>query len=104
MSSFSPKKILLHPANSLAEQTEFNEMKQKCGLINAFKHLVIDHVCFQYPYTLLPDELGQFKFDREVIGISPDKYSYFLQSLCCLQLEDDRGVENALHDLKLTNK
>ncbi|VDI59936.1 Hypothetical predicted protein [Mytilus galloprovincialis] len=104
ISSFSPEKIHLHPANSLAEQTVFNEMKQKCGLINALKHLVIDNVYFRYPYSLLPDELGHFKFDREVIPISPDEYSYFLQILCCVQLGDDRGAQNALHDFELTNK
>lgn len=108
ISIFSPNKILLHSANSLAEQTVFNEMKQKCGLFNAFKHLVNGNVCFPYPYSLLPDEMEHLTFkirvDREVLSLSPDDYWYFLQILCCYQVGDDRAAEKATHDFELKKK
>lgn len=83
-------------------------MKQKCGLFNAFKHLVIDKVLFPYPYSLLPEELMHSIFkklvDRQVISVSPDNYWYLLQILCCYQVGDHRGAENAIRDFELKIK
>ncbi|XP_071142022.1 uncharacterized protein [Mytilus edulis] len=99
--SSTPDRIYLNFANSLAEQTIFNQMKQKWGLLYAFKYLMIDAVAFQYPFYLLPDELKSLIVGK-YFCIPPVVYSYLLQFLCFYQLGNNRGKHDALHDLELT--
>ncbi|VDI01962.1 Hypothetical predicted protein [Mytilus galloprovincialis] len=99
--SSNPDKIHLKYANSLADQTVFNQIKQKWGLLYAFKYLMIEPVRFRYPFYLLPHELKPLKVD-EYCSIPPVVYSYLLQFLCCHQLGYNRGKHDALHDLELT--
>ncbi|XP_063400192.1 uncharacterized protein LOC134684813 [Mytilus trossulus] len=103
LSRCTPDMIYLHSNNSLAEQTVFEQMKQRLGLALAFKHLVIEDVWFQYPFDLLPDELIPLVVN-ENLPIPPVVYSYLLQFLCCHYLGDKGGKHSTLHDLKLTIK
>ncbi|VDI08166.1 Hypothetical predicted protein [Mytilus galloprovincialis] len=99
--SCTPDKIYLHPANSWAEQTVFNQMNQSQGLLHSFKYLIIENVLFQYPFCLLPNELIAL-INGESLQIPPVVYSYLLQFLCCYHLGDSRGKHNALYNLELT--
>ncbi|CAC5418864.1 unnamed protein product [Mytilus coruscus] len=101
LSKCSPDMIHLHLANSLVEQTAFEEIKHRCGLLLAIKHLVIENVCFRHPCCLLPDELIPVITGESLI-FPLVVYSYLLQFLCCYQLRDNRGKQKALHDLELT--
>ncbi|CAG2198219.1 unnamed protein product [Mytilus edulis] len=97
----TPDRIYLKYANTLAEQTIFNQIKQKWGLLYAFKYLMIDGVEFLKPFYLLPHELKPLIVD-EYCSIPPVVYSYVLKFLCCHQLGYNRGKHDALHDLELT--
>ncbi|CAG2218920.1 unnamed protein product [Mytilus edulis] len=88
--SCTPHMIDLHPANSLAEQTVFKQMKQILGLLLALKHLLIEYVCFRHPFYLLPNELMSLITDV-MLHFPPVVYSYVLQFLCCYHLDDKRG-------------
>ncbi|CAG2192459.1 unnamed protein product [Mytilus edulis] len=103
LSRCTPDMIYLHLNNSLAEQTVFEQMKQRLGLLLAFKHLIIEDALFQYPFYLLPDELIPLVV-KEHLSIPPVVYSYLLQFLCCHYLGDKRGKHTTLHDLGLTIK
>ncbi|CAC5418867.1 unnamed protein product [Mytilus coruscus] len=99
--SCTPDKIYLHCTNSLTEQTVFKQMQQKWGLLHAFKYLMIENVCFQYPFCLLPNELISL-ITGERLRFPPVVYSFLLQLLCCHHLSDYRGKHNALDNLELT--
>ncbi|XP_063398382.1 uncharacterized protein LOC134683185 [Mytilus trossulus] len=103
LSRCTPDMIYLNFKHSLAEQTVFEQMKQRLGFSLAFKHLVIEDVRFQYPFYLLPDELIPLVVN-ENLSIPPVVYSYLLQFLCCHYLGDKRGKHSTLHDLGLTIK
>ncbi|XP_071142027.1 uncharacterized protein [Mytilus edulis] len=101
--SCTPDKIYVHTANSLVEQTVFEQMKQRLGLLLAFKHLVIEDVCFQHPFYLLPNELiSLVTCEHPRLIFPPVVYAYLLQFLCYYHLDDCRGKHNALHNLELT--
>ncbi|XP_071143436.1 uncharacterized protein [Mytilus edulis] len=100
--SCTPDKIYLHDANSFAEQTVFQQMEKKWGLLHAFKYLMIDNVWFQVTFYLLPDELTSLITDKLHLPIPPVVYSYLLQFLCYHHLADYRGTHKALHNLELT--
>ncbi|CAC5418865.1 unnamed protein product [Mytilus coruscus] len=101
LSWFNPDKIYLHIANRLAEQTVFKKIKQRFGLLLAFKHLIVEDVCFRHPFCLLPDELIPL-ITGYSLYFSPVVYSYLLQFLCCYHLGDYRGKHKALYDFELT--
>ncbi|VDI59937.1 Hypothetical predicted protein [Mytilus galloprovincialis] len=101
--SCTPDKIYLHAANSFAEQTVFQQMEKKWGLLHAFKYLMIDNVGFHYPFCLLPNELISLISCKPLI-FPPVVYSYLLQFLCCHRLQDYIGKLNALQNLELTRR
>ncbi|VDI83801.1 Hypothetical predicted protein [Mytilus galloprovincialis] len=101
LSKCTPDKIYPKLTNSLFEQTVFKDMKHRCGLLLAIKHLIIDDASFRHPFSLLPDELMPLIVELNLL-FPPVVYLCLLQFLCCHHLGDKRGKQNSLHGLELT--
>lgn len=98
-----PDMIHLRFVKKLGSADWFYRNENQMWFLLAMKHLIIENVCFQFPFSLLPDELKPL-IDRYFICIPPVVYLYLLQFLCFYHLGDNRGKNNALHDLELTVK
>lgn len=90
LSNCTPDKIKLYVDNSWAEQTVFQDINQRYGLLLTHKHLIIESICFQYPFNLLPNELTPL-INEIVLLIPPVVYCHLLHFLCFYQLGDNRG-------------
>lgn len=101
LSNCTLDKILLQRDNSLAEQTVFQEMKQKYGLMIAHKHVLYEYICFREPFSLLPSELTPITNELAVL-IPPVFYCHLLKFLCFYQLGDNRGKIDAINDMDQT--
>ncbi|XP_063406100.1 uncharacterized protein LOC134690057 [Mytilus trossulus] len=101
LSNCTPDKIQLQFVNSLAEQTIYNEMNKKFGLLVVHKHLIFERILFWHPFNLLPNELKSLIND-DVLPFPPVVYSHLLKFLCFYQLGDNKGKVNALRDLEIT--
>lgn len=101
LSRCTPNMVRLNFTNSLVEQNVFKEMKHRCELLLAMKHLIIENLYFRYQFCLLPEELIPLIVEERLL-IPPVVYSYLQQFLCCHHLGNYTGKQNGLHDLELT--
>ncbi|CAG2231753.1 unnamed protein product [Mytilus edulis] len=103
----SPDRIQCYFADarySLEEQTVFNRMRQRVGLIATCKNLIIRNVVFNYPFTLLPTELTRLPRVYNFIYVPSVVYCHVILFLCFHHLRDARGKLTARRDLQLTIK
>ena len=107
LSKCTPHKIASYISDdrySLEEQTVFNRMRQRVGLIATCKNLIIRDVFFYYPFTLLPTELTRLPRMGNLIYVPSVVYCHVILFLCFYHLRDVRGKLTARRDLQLTIK
>ncbi|CAG2231746.1 unnamed protein product [Mytilus edulis] len=107
LSKCTPDKIACYLSDarysySLEEQTVFNRMRQRVGLIATCKNLIIQDVVFYYPFILLPAELIRLPRVSDMMFIPSVVYCHVLLFLCFHHLRDYRGKLTARRDLELT--
>ncbi|XP_063406233.1 uncharacterized protein LOC134690187 [Mytilus trossulus] len=105
LSECTPDKILLHLTGrhySLEQQTVFEIMHRRVGLIAACKNLINPGIIFYYPFILLPIELTRLQTRLAMIYVPSVVYCHVLLFLCFHHLRDYRGKLTARRNLELT--